>query len=125
MHAGEISNLLVKIARELNLAFEDLLVDGHGVVVVKWIDAGDHLVGEDAEGPPVDRLAVAFVEEDLWGEVLRGTTERVCARLAVLCEAEIGQFEVALIVDKDILGLQITVDDVQRVQVFEHEGDLS
>ena len=115
----------MKIARELNLAFEDLLVDGHGVVVVKWIDAGNHLVGEDTEGPPVDRLAVAFVEEDLRGEVLRGATERVCARLAVLCEAEISQFEVALIVDKDILGLQITVDDVQRVQVFEHEGDLS
>lgn len=38
----------MKIARELNLAFEDLLVDGHGVVVIEWVYAGEHLVRQDA-----------------------------------------------------------------------------
>ena len=37
--------LLMKIARELNLAFEDLLIDGHGVIVVEWIDPGNHFIG--------------------------------------------------------------------------------
>ena len=27
----------------------------------------EHLVDEDAEGPPVDGAAVFLVEEDLWG----------------------------------------------------------
>ena len=94
----------MKIARELNLAFEDLLVNGHGVIVIKWINTGNHLVGEDAEGPPVDWLAVAFVKEHFWSEVLRCATECVCARLAVLSETEISQFEVALIIDENIFG---------------------
>ncbi len=41
-------NLLMKIARELNLALKDLLIDGHGVVVVEGVDSGDHLIGQDA-----------------------------------------------------------------------------
>lgn len=51
--------LLVKALRELDFALEDLLVDGHGVLVVEGVDAGQHLVDEDAQAPPVDRLAVA------------------------------------------------------------------
>lgn len=62
-----VSYLLVKIARELNLAFEDLLVDGHGVVVVEGVNTCKHLVGEDAERPPVNGFAVAFVEEYFGG----------------------------------------------------------
>jgi len=60
---GSSSYLLVKIARELNLAFEDLLVDCHRVVIIERIDTREHLVREDAECPPVDRLSVAFVEK--------------------------------------------------------------
>ena len=101
------------------------MVRGHRVIVVEGVNASDHLEREDAERPPIDGLAVALVEEDLGGEILRRATQRVCARLAVLGEAEIGQSEVALLVNKDILRLQITVDDVQRMQVLEHECDLS
>ena len=32
---------------------------------------GEHLVEEDAEGPPIDSLAVAFALDDLRREVLR------------------------------------------------------
>ena len=54
----------MKIARELNLTLEDLLIDGHGVVVVEGVDTGNHLIGEDAECPPVNGLAMTFVEEN-------------------------------------------------------------
>lgn len=57
------SYLLVKIARELNLAFEDLLVDCHRVVIIERIDTREHLICEDAECPPVDRLSVTFVKK--------------------------------------------------------------
>ena len=116
--------LLMKIARELDLAFQNLLVDGHGVVVVEGVDPSDHLVGEDAERPPVDGLAVAFVEKHLGRQVLGSTAQSVGARLAVLGEAEVCQFEVPLRVDQDVLRLQVTVDDVQRVKVLEHQRHL-
>ena len=56
-------NLLMKIAWELNLALKDLLIDGHGVVVVEGVDTGNHLIGQDAQCPPVNGLAMTFVEE--------------------------------------------------------------
>ena len=89
-------NLLVEVARELDLALQNLLIDGHGVIIIEWVDASDHLVGQDAEGPPVDGLAVAFVEQHLWGEVLGRAAQGVSAGLAVLSEAEIGQTQVTL-----------------------------
>jgi len=44
--------------------------------------------------------------------------------LAVLSESEIGQLEVAFFVDEDILWLQIAVNDVEGMQVLEHQGNL-
>ena len=115
----------MKIARELYLALENLLVNRHGVIVVKRVDSGDHLVREDTEGPPIDGLSVAFIEEHFGGEILGSSAEGVSAGLAVLGEAEVRQLEVAFGVDEDVFRLQVTVDNVQRVQVLKHECHLS
>lgn len=48
------------------------MVDGHGIFVTEGVDAGQHLVEEDAEGPPVDGLAMALVEQDFGRQVLGG-----------------------------------------------------
>ena len=114
----------MEVAWELYLAFEDLLVDGHRIIVVEWVDTGDHLVSEDAERPPVNWLAVPFVEEHLGGEVLGRAAKSIRARLAVLGKAEIGQAQIALVVDENVLWLQVAVNDVQRVKVLEHQSDL-
>lgn len=86
-----VLHLLVKVSGELNLALENLLVDGHRVVVVEGINAGQHLVGQDSERPPVDGFAVTLVKEHLWCQVLGCTAQCVCARLAILCETEVCQ----------------------------------
>ena len=118
------SYLLVEISWELNLSFKDLLVDSHGIVIVERVDASEHLVRQDSEGPPVDGLTVTFVQQHFGSEVLGRTAQSISARLAVLSEAEIGQLEVAFLVDKDIFWLKITVDDVERVEILEHQSDL-
>ena len=115
----------MEVTRELDFTLENLLIDSHGIVIVEWIDSGNHLVGQDAESPPIDWLAVAFVEKHLWSEVFGSTAEGVCACLAVLGETEISQSEVAFSIDEDVFWLQITVNDVQRVKIFEHQGHLS
>ena len=114
----------MEVARELDLALQDLLVDGHRVVVIERVNASDHLVSQDAQGPPVDRLAMALVEEHLGCQVLGRPTQSVSARLAVLGEAEVGQLQVALLINQDVLGLQVAVDYVQRVQILEHKSNL-
>ena len=44
---------------------EDLLVHVVGVLVIVRRETGQHLVKQDAQGPPVDNLAVTFAVEDL------------------------------------------------------------
>jgi len=53
--------LLVKVAGELNFSTQDFLVDNHGVNIVEGVDTGEHLVSQNAQGPPVNRLSVALV----------------------------------------------------------------
>lgn len=116
--------VLVEISRELDFALQDLLVNRHGVVVVEGIDTSNHFISQNSERPPVHRLAVTFVQQDLWSQVFGSATQGVGASLAVLSEAKIGEFEVAFLVNEDVFGLQVTVNDVLAVHVFEHEEHL-
>ena len=52
--------VLVEVPGELDLALQDLLVDGHGVLIRKGVNAGVHLVDEDSERPPVNRLSMSY-----------------------------------------------------------------
>jgi len=62
---------------------------------------------------------------------LRGSAEkspivwRVGPVLEFLGEAEVADLDVSLAVEQDVLGLEVAVDDGQRVQVVEDERDLS
>lgn len=42
----------------------------------------------------------------------------------LLAQAEVGEDDVTLRVQQDVLGLQVPVDDVERVQVAQRAGDL-
>lgn len=42
----------------------------------------------------------------------------------MLGEAEVGDLDVAVGAEEDVLGLEVAVDDVERVEVVEREGDL-
>lgn len=73
---------------------------------------------------PIDTLVVALGADNLGSEVIRRTTKSPGNVRNLLCETEIGNFEMTVSVEQQVLGLQITVDDVHRVQVVESERDL-
>lgn len=54
--------ILIKISWELYFAFQDFLVNGHGVIVVEWIDSCNHFVGQNTQGPPIDWLSMSFIK---------------------------------------------------------------
>ena len=72
---------------------------------------------------PVDRLVVTFRGHDLGSEIIWGTAERPSDIRNLLGETKIGDLEMAVPVEKQVLGLQVAVDDVQRVQVVQGQGD--
>lgn len=89
----------------------------------------DHLLRKHACGAirgldvPVNRLVVALGCDYLWREVVWRAAQGPCDVGHLLGEAEVGDLEVAVAVEQQVLGLQVTVDDVVRVQVVERERD--
>lgn len=75
--------------------------------------AGEHLVQENTEGPPVDGEAVVLAAQDLRGYVVGGAAERgggVALAHALLAHAVVGQLDVALVVQEDVVELEVAVD---------------
>ena len=57
-------------------------------------------------------------------EVVGRAAERPRVRRAGAREAEVGELDVPVAGEEDVLGLEVAVDDVARVQVVERERDL-
>ena len=116
--------VLVKSLGEQNFSLEDLLIDGHWVLVIEGVNSGDHLIEKDSEGPPVDSLSVTLVKQDLRGEVLWGSAESVGSSFDYFCKSEISKLEVAIWGDEKVLRLEVSVNCILGVEVLEHHGNL-
>ncbi len=68
---------------------------------------------------------MALVQDDLGSDVLRRAAEgpRLPAELQLLGEPEVDQLDVAPRLQQQVLRLQVSVDDVTRVQVVERFQD--
>lgn len=63
-----------------------------------------------------------LIQKYLRCNILRSATKRISPGFDDLREPEIGEFEVAVGSDQQVFGLQVSVDYVQAVHVFEHRG---
>ena len=66
-------------------------------------------------------------DQDLRGQVVWGTTERESLAVAFknLGKAEVSKTDVAIFVHQDVLWLQVSVDDILRVQMTQSHGHLN
>ena len=125
----EVLGLLVQAGQIVspdNLAINNLLVEPHEAGVSEGGLTEQHLVHEDAQGPPVHGPIVAAALEDLRSEVLRCAAHRPggAALPQHLGEPEVGDNDVTLPVQENILRLEVPVDDVKTVKVWEGWDDL-
>ena len=88
----------------MKLSVEDVLVDVERLLVGEGVDTCDHFVDEDSQSPPVDGFAVALARQYLRGQVLWGAAEGEGTVFDYFSEAEIGQLEVTVMGDEDVLG---------------------
>lgn len=102
---------------------EELGNDGELVHVVLAGEEGlalEHL-GEDAAGAPDVHLDVVFLpgEHDFGGAVVPG--RHIARHLGVLNagQAKVANLQIAILVDENVAGLQVTMHDAGGVHVFQ------
>lgn len=76
---------------------------------------------ENRNHSPVHRLVVAFVRDYLRSQIIRCTTQRPRLVWHSLCEAKVGDFEMSMPVQQQILRFQIAVYNVFGMQVFQRQ----
>ena len=81
----------VHLLGPIDLPPQDLLVDPWGGFIEKGWEANHHFISEDTARPPVGRLAVALIKDDLWCEVFGGSTQGPSTIFNNLCKPEIGE----------------------------------
>mmetsp|Transcript_53854 Transcript_53854/g.166729 ORF Transcript_53854/g.166729 Transcript_53854/m.166729 type:complete len:242 (-) Transcript_53854:970-1695(-) len=111
--------VLVEVLREVDLASKDLLVDAHGVLVAEGRLAADHLVDEDAQGPPVHRVRVTRRGQQLRRKVVWRAAGREGLADDKLRKAHVCDLEVPPLAQHEVLRLQVPVDDAALVKVLE------
>ena len=93
---NEIFGDWINVSWPIYLSTQDLLVNPERIIIKEGGIAGQHLVYEDAQGPPVHRLVVALGLDDLRGEVLGGPAQRPRPVADPLGEPEVRDLQVAV-----------------------------
>ena len=73
---------------------------------------------------PVYRFVVSFVRDDLRGKVIWSAAEGPSLVGNAFGKSKVGDFQVAVAVEQKVFGLQISVDDVFGMEIFQGEGGL-
>mmetsp|Transcript_46460 Transcript_46460/g.145483 ORF Transcript_46460/g.145483 Transcript_46460/m.145483 type:complete len:322 (+) Transcript_46460:301-1266(+) len=121
----QVHSLHVEVPQVGDLQVKDLPVDVVGALVEKRRVAGQHLVDDHAQGPHVGRRAMATGLDDLGGQVLGSSDDREALVAAEdLGKPKVHEFHMARPVNHDVLGLQVPVNNVHKVQVFQGEQHL-
>jgi hypothetical protein len=101
----------------------------HDGSVLKRRFTTEELVGQDAQAPQVNCLAVEVVStarlDHLWWQVVQSTAHCVTAVVRrMYTPAKVRDLELAVDADEDVLGLDVAVHDVFLVKVFECSSHL-
>ena len=93
-----------------------------------FVLTSEHFVGNHSQVPPIHRRPVSLSVQDLWGQVLGRAAQRVGTLRRVMHsffgQAEVHQLNMSLAIQKNVLGFQISIDYIVRVQLFQGQGDL-
>lgn len=85
-----------------------------------------HLVENDPEGPDVDGPVVRLMQVNLRRHVNDRPDGCLIVRVSQheLGDSEVGDLQPVVLVDQNVLGLQVAVDDRHRVQIFDAGDDV-
>eukprot|EP00672_Neobodo_designis_P022365 CAMPEP_0174850216 /NCGR_PEP_ID=MMETSP1114-20130205/19102_1 /TAXON_ID=312471 /ORGANISM="Neobodo designis, Strain CCAP 1951/1" /LENGTH=523 /DNA_ID=CAMNT_0016084655 /DNA_START=308 /DNA_END=1876 /DNA_ORIENTATION=- len=123
----QVLRALGEVSRHAEVATLDLVEERVLVGVIEGEVAGEHHEEDDAARPRVGLEAVVpALLEHLGGDVVGGAAHGLEQRRAVgrleVRQAEVGDLQVVVLVEEEVLGFDVAVRDALRVAVT-HAGD--
>ena len=88
---------------------------------------GQHLVEQHPQGPPVHREAIVLRPEDLRRDVVWSPAEcggGVALADPFLAHPVVGELDVTLVVQEDVVQLQVSVNDSSLMEIIQRQADL-
>ena len=116
--------VIVEPFGEMELSLENVLVNDHGIIIGKGINTSDHFINNDPERPPINRLAMALILQNFWGEILRRATKGKSSVLDHFSKTKISQLNVAIRRNEQVFRFEVSVDDIFAMEVLEDEDEL-
>ena len=120
---GVVRDGLPTAVIEVEGALTHLLHDVLVALAVEGRHAGEEDVSDDTGGPDIAFVVIVLIK-NLWGDVVRSSELLVQVSLGIVYErgAEINDLdlvELLVLLEEDVLGLQVTMDDVGLVAVVD------
>jgi hypothetical protein len=105
----EVSQVFAPIFVVLGLCLHDHVVELSSILGVEGRKAVDELEEQGSQAPPIDCSSVSLLPNNFWREVLGGSADGegfVVAEDVAAGEAEICEFDVAVLADEDVFRFQ-------------------
>ena len=108
----------------LGLCVDDLTINIHRVISLEWRITSKHFVEQNAHSPPVHSFSMPLVEQDLGSDVLWSSANCIRPLGNDLCKTEVNHLQVTICANHDVFWLEISVDNVQALKIFEDRDNL-
>ncbi len=118
--------------RELKIFLHYFLINFIGSLggIAKRQGAAQKLIEADTQRPQIDKISIAFSQDNIGGHVMGRADNGECTRNLIgdvsagyLRCGKVNQLEVAFLVDKEVLRLNIAADYLYFLEVFQDKDD--
>ena len=107
-----------------DFTLQNFLINHNRILITEWRISHKHLIDQDPKCPPVHGLVVAFGLDDLRCQVLWRAAQGPSSIRNFLCKPKISDDHMAISVQEDVLRLEVSVGNTERVKVGEGTHNL-
>ncbi len=104
----------------------DVIHDNEVRLIVEWRSTHGHLVHQYSETPPIDHFIIFLSQDHFRRKVLSSAAHSASLFQALianqLAQTEVRDLQMSLRVNKNIFGLNISVDEAHGVQVIQSKN---
>ena len=117
-------SIIVEALWEMQFSLQNVLVNDERIVISKRVDASNHFVDQNTKCPPVYWFSMALILKNLGSKIFGSSTQGEGSVFDGFGKPKVCELKVAVRTNEDIFRLEVAVDDVLGVKIFENENNV-